>query len=227
MYRIVTGVTSDVGVPSTYLVNPILPLKCNFACNLLMYINSRWDIIYSMFTTDALYEIEHMRIFTFIIFYFQKQFRYLLQIYDSQIHINCMSGTDGTSVYITICMDGIVESTPRWKSHGNVVPSLKARFMGPTWGPIWGRQDPMLAPWTLLSGMEPISALPTSSLTGGFPHKGPVMRGFDIYFGVRYNKLLNKQLSGRWVKRPWLPDKGTVIVKQLHIKLMIKGAFRY
>ena len=174
-----TGVTSDVGVPSTYVVNPILPLKCNFACNFFMYINSRWDIIYSMFTTDALYEIEHMRIFTFIFFYFQKQFRYLLQIYDSQIHINCMSGTDGTSVYITICMDGIGESTTRWKSHGNVVPSLIARFMGPTWGPIWGRQDP------------------------GGPNVGPM--NFAIWDGTNF--CITGSLWGDFIGDRWIPSQ--------------------
>ena len=37
---------------------------------------------------------------------------------------------------------------------------LIARFMGPTWGPSgsgWTKVDPMLAPWTLLSGMIPDS----------------------------------------------------------------------
>ena len=35
-------------------------------------------------------------------------------------------------------------------------PSLIARFMGPTWGPSWANRTqvgPMLAPWTLLSGI--------------------------------------------------------------------------
>ena len=41
--------------------------------------------------------------------------------------------------------------------------SLIARFMGPTWGPFGADRtqvDPMLAPWTLLSGMPYIFYLP-------------------------------------------------------------------
>ena len=45
----------------------------------------------------------------------------------------------------------------RWPAeHKTYVTSLLARFMGPTWGPSGDDRtqvDPMLAPWTLLSGM--------------------------------------------------------------------------
>ena len=41
--------------------------------------------------------------------------------------------------------------------NGNQLSSLLSRFMGPTWGPSGAERTqvgPMLAPWTLLSGME-------------------------------------------------------------------------
>ena len=42
--------------------------------------------------------------------------------------------------------------------------SMMARFMGPTWGPSWADRaqvGPMLAPWTLLSGMMPFQIAKT------------------------------------------------------------------
>ena len=42
------------------------------------------------------------------------------------------------------------------------------------------------------------------SLAGSpWPHKGPVMWSFDIYFVVSPNKLLIKQLICRWFEMPW------------------------
>ena len=35
-------------------------------------------------------------------------------------------------------------------------------------------------------------------VSGGFPSKGPVMRGFGVFFDVCQQKLLNKQSSARW-----------------------------
>ena len=52
-----------------------------------------------------------------------------------------------------------------WKNvSGFLLISLIARFMGPTWGPPWScrtQVDPMLAPWTLLSGiLKPVWNVP-------------------------------------------------------------------
>ena len=44
-----------------------------------------------------------------------------------------------------------------WVGKGDTVPSLIARFVGPTWGPPGAdrtQEGPMLAPWTLLSGIK-------------------------------------------------------------------------
>ena len=38
--------------------------------------------------------------------------------------------------------------------------------------------------------------------TGGSPHKGPVMRNFDIFFDACQNKWLNKQWSCWWFGTP-------------------------
>ena len=35
------------------------------------------------------------------------------------------------------------------------------------------------------------------------PHKGPVMWGFDVYFAVSLNKLLNKWTRCRWIEMYW------------------------
>ena len=47
------------------------------------------------------------------------------------------------------------------KQTGWFMVSLIARFMGPTWGPSWADKTqvgPMLAPWTLLSGIQSVYA---------------------------------------------------------------------
>ena len=56
--------------------------------------------------------------------------------------------------------------------------------------------------------METLSTL--LALCGGIhrsrwipPHKGPVMRGFDISLGVSLNKLPNKQSRGGWIDMSW------------------------
>ena len=51
-----------------------------------------------------------------------------------------------------------------WLDHEHAITSQIARFVRPTWGPTGaGRTQlgPMLAPWTLLSGMEMLSTLLT------------------------------------------------------------------
>ena len=35
-------------------------------------------------------------------------------------------------------------------------------------------------------------------VTGGFPHKGPEMRHFDVHFDVILNNLWNKQPNYQW-----------------------------
>ena len=43
------------------------------------------------------------------------------------------------------------------------------------------------------------------------PHKGSVMRSFDVFFDVSQNKLLNKQLSCWWSEMPWCSCDITVM----------------
>ena len=55
--------------------------------------------------------------------------------------------------------------------------------------------------------METYSALlalceGNSPVTGEFPTKRPVTRSFDIFFGLRLNKRLSKQLWRRWFETP-------------------------
>ena len=56
--------------------------------------------------------------------------------------------------------------------------------------------------------MEAFSALLTlcvgnPSLTRGFPSKRSVTQSFDVFFGMRLNKRLNKQTRCRWFETPW------------------------
>ena len=56
--------------------------------------------------------------------------------------------------------------------------------------------------------MEAFSALLTlcvgnPSLTRGFPSKRPVTQSFDVFFGIRLNKQLNKQSRCRWFETSW------------------------
>ena len=37
-----------------------------------------------------------------------------------------------------------------------------------------------------------------SPVTGEFPAQRPVMRNFDVFFDMRLNKRLSKQLGDRW-----------------------------
>ena len=41
-----------------------------------------------------------------------------------------------------------------------------------------------------------------SPVTGEFPTQRPVTRSFDVFFGLRLNKLLSKQLWGWWFEMP-------------------------
>ena len=55
--------------------------------------------------------------------------------------------------------------------------------------------------------MEIISALlalcaGNSLITGEFPSQRPVTRSFDVFFDLRLNKQLRKQLSGWWIETP-------------------------
>ena len=38
----------------------------------------------------------------------------------------------------------------------------------------------------------------SASLAGGCPHKGSIMRSFDVFFVVRLHELLNKKFGCRW-----------------------------
>ena len=57
---------------------------------------------------------------------------------------------------------------------------------------VWWRHDmDILSAFLALQvGIPPV--------TGGFPSQRPVMRNFDVFFGVSRNNLLNKQSSWRW-----------------------------
>ena len=44
------------------------------------------------------------------------------------------------------------------------------------------------------------------------PYKGFVMQWFDVSFNITLNKLLNKQLSGRWIKISWCSLDVTVML---------------
>ena len=53
--------------------------------------------------------------------------------------------------------------------------------------------------------MEKLSALLTlcggnPSMSSGFPHKGPVIPSFDVFFAVSLNNLFDNQVAGdfRW-----------------------------
>ena len=44
-----------------------------------------------------------------------------------------------------------------------------------------------------------------SLVTGEFPAQRPVMRSFDVFFGLRLNKRLSKQSWGWWLETPSSP----------------------
>ena len=77
----------------------------------------------------------------------------------------------------------VVAWFPSIQVHRNVIRSLIARFMGPTWGPSGADRTqvgPMLAPWTLLSGFTPLPfamiKLPTlTPFEQHFQHKVLIM----------------------------------------------------
>ena len=41
-----------------------------------------------------------------------------------------------------------------------------------------------------------------SPVNGEFPSQGPVTRSFDVFFDLRLNKMLSKQLRRRWFETP-------------------------
>ena len=43
-------------------------------------------------------------------------------------------------------------------------------------------------------------------------HKGSVMRSFNVFVVVSMNKMLNKQLSGRWFETPWHSSEVNVML---------------
>ena len=58
--------------------------------------------------------------------------------------------------------------------------------------------------------METFSALlaiceVNSPVQGEFPAQRPVTRNFDVFFDLRTNKLLSKQLWGWWIETPSRP----------------------
>ena len=55
--------------------------------------------------------------------------------------------------------------------------------------------------WKHFSALQAICA-GNSPVTGEFPSKRPVTRGFDVFFDLRLNKRLNKQSWGWWFETP-------------------------
>ena len=51
-------------------------------------------------------------------------------------------------------------------------------------------------------------------VTSGFPHKGPLMRSFDIFFDVIFNKLLNTYSSCAVIGESTTPCDVTVIYSE-------------
>ena len=108
-------------------------------------------------------------------------------------------------------------------------PSQIAKFMGPTCGPPGScrpQMGPMLAPWTLLSGLiwmfihevvGPVWGNPL--VTDGFPSKGPVTLRFYVFFDVIVGKLFSKQSSYWWFQMPWFPCEVTSVILEKMIIL--------
>ena len=82
-------------------------------------------------------------------------------------------------------------------------PSQIAKFMGPTWGPPGSfrpQMGPLLAPWTLLSGVVSVQHWNLSRITSPLwweppvdsHHKGPVMRRYYVSFFLSVKKTLKK-----------------------------------
>ena len=65
---------------------------------------------------------------------------------------------------------------------------MNPKVGGPTW---WRNQmETFSALLDLCEGNPPV--------TGGFLHKRPVTRSFEVFLDLRLNKRLNKQSRGRW-----------------------------
>ena len=90
-------------------------------------------------------------------------------------------------IYAALGGDELILARRMMSSHGNafLLLSLIAKFMGPTWGPPGScrpQMGPMLAPWTLLSGI-PLWGISTNNVE---------IWSF-LYDSLK--NLLNKQLS--------------------------------
>ena len=88
-----------------------------------------------------------------------------------------------------------------WWRH-QMETSLIARFMGSIWGPSGVERTqvgPLLAPWTLLSGLFRVTGPLCGEFTvpGEFPSQRPVTQSFDVFFiNVRTNVWINHRDAG-------------------------------
>ena len=100
------------------------------------------------------------------------------------------------AVWITniVCRNIFQIKFKYWSSSLNLVPHVKA------WDVTWrhNQMETFAALLVLCAGSSPV--------TGGFPTQRPVTWSFDVFFDLRLNKLLSKQLWGWWFETllcPW------------------------
>ena len=79
--------------------------------------------------------------------------------------------------------------------------------------------------------METFSALLAIRVSGEFPAQRPVTRSFDVFFDLRLNKRLSKQLGGWWfgtLSRPlWCPrNVNSSCISYVYIKTWVQSTQR-
>ena len=100
------------------------------------------------------------------------------------------------AVWITniVCRNIFQIKFKYWSSSLNLVPHVKDWDV--TW---WHNQMETFATLQVLcAGSSPV--------TGGFPAQRPVTWSFDVFFDLRLNKLLSKQLWGWWFETLLCPS---------------------
>ena len=118
---------------------------------------------------------------------------------------NITSARRGGAILMNVVKDCFVYAPSQWEttSQCNIVSHWLSTYT------IWYKCS---RPWpgTWRHQMETVSALlaicaGNSPVPSEFPAQRPVTRGFDVFFDLRPNKRLSKQLWGWWFETPSRP----------------------
>ena len=106
------------------------------------------------------------------------------------------------------------EIFPPWNFLHNIGLNLVPRSYSEV---AWRRHEMKRLSALLFEGNPPVA--------GGFSSKRVSYAGFYVVFGVKLNKLLNKQSRHCWFEKPWRPDDATVMWYSTGVILALKLIF--